>query len=110
MPSFPGPRTQPEDVPMPEPRRRQVSAGIDEGTFVTGGTGYVGVPLIRALVARGHPVRALARAGSENKLPAGCDVVIGDALQMNSYADAVAGCSTCVHLVGVAHPSPSKAE
>lgn len=95
---------------MPEPRLRPAVAGIDEGSFVTGGTGYIGVPLIRALIARGHPVKALVRTGSESKLPAGCDVVIGDALLMNSYVDAVAGCSTFVHLVGVAHPSPSKAE
>lgn len=37
--------------------------------FVTGGTGYLGTPLIRALVKRGHSVRALVRPGSEKKLP-----------------------------------------
>lgn len=78
--------------------------------FVTGGTGYIGVPLIRALVERGHPVRALARTGSESKLPAGCEAVIGDALDANSHAGRVAPAHTFVQLVGVAHPSPSKAK
>jgi len=32
--------------------------------FVTGGTGYVGRPLIEALLARRHAVHALARAES----------------------------------------------
>ena len=78
--------------------------------FVSGGTGYIGVPLIRALVERGHSVRALARTGSESKLPAGCEPTIGNALDANSYADQVAPAHTFVQLVGVAHPSPSKAK
>jgi len=32
--------------------------------FVTGSTGYIGRPLVEALLARGHVVHALARAGS----------------------------------------------
>jgi uncharacterized protein YbjT (DUF2867 family) len=35
--------------------------------------------------------------------------VTGNALDAASYRDAVAGCDTLVHLVGVAHPSPAKA-
>lgn len=39
--------------------------------FIAGGTGYIGWPLIRELLERGHTVRALARAGSEryDRLP-----------------------------------------
>ena len=36
--------------------------------FVTGGTGYLGRPLIRELLTRCHTVRALVRPGSEKKL------------------------------------------
>jgi nucleoside-diphosphate-sugar epimerase len=39
--------------------------------FVAGGTGYIGGQLLRELVRRGHAVRALARRGSEGKLPPG---------------------------------------
>jgi uncharacterized protein YbjT (DUF2867 family) len=77
--------------------------------FITGGTGYIGSRLILRLLARGHAVRALARPGSEAKLPPGCAVVIGDALDAATYRDAVAGCDSFVQLVGVAHPSPAKA-
>ena len=77
--------------------------------FLTGGTGYIGSRLIRRLLERSHTVVALVRPGSEGKLPAGCEVALGDALNADSYVDRVTGCDTFVQLVGVAHPSPSKA-
>ena len=64
--------------------------------FVTGGSGYTGKPLIRELLARGHSVRALVRSGSENKLPAGCDVVLGSALDATSYAHQISPCHTFI--------------
>ncbi len=77
--------------------------------FVTGGTGYVGRPLITQLLARGHEVRALVRPGSEKKLPPGCHAIPGDALDGKSYALKIAPADTFVQLVGVSHPNPSKA-
>ena len=77
--------------------------------FVTGGTGYIGSRLIPELVRRGHSVRALVRRGSENKLPAGAEGLVGNALEANSFADAIAPADTFVHLIGVPHPSPAKA-
>jgi uncharacterized protein YbjT (DUF2867 family) len=77
--------------------------------FVTGGTGYVGRPLITRLLERGHEVRALVRPGSEAKLPPGCQSVTGDALDASSYAGQIKPADTFVQLVGVAHPNPKKA-
>jgi uncharacterized protein YbjT (DUF2867 family) len=77
--------------------------------FVTGGTGYVGRPLITQLLERGHEVHALVRPASERKLPAGCQAVPGDALESRSYAAKIAPADTFVQLVGVSHPNPSKA-
>jgi uncharacterized protein YbjT (DUF2867 family) len=77
--------------------------------FVTGGTGYIGSRLIPELVSRGHRVRALVRSGSENKLPAGAEGVIGDALRAETFASAIPPADTFVHLIGVPHPSPAKA-
>jgi uncharacterized protein YbjT (DUF2867 family) len=77
--------------------------------FVTGGTGYIGVPLIRELLQRGHSVRALVRPGSEKKLPAGCEPIVGNALEADSYRNRITPAHTFVQLVGVSHPSPSKA-
>lgn len=77
--------------------------------FVTGGTGYVGRPLIEKLLARGHDVRALARAGSERKLPRGVTACIGNALDGSTFRQYVASGDTLVHLVGTPHPGPGKA-
>jgi len=76
--------------------------------FITGGTGYLGRRLIPALLGRGHEVRALARPGSESRLPAGCETVPGNALVEASFATRVAPADTFVHLVGVSHPAPWK--
>ena len=77
--------------------------------FVTGGTGYIGRPLISELLQRGHQVRALVRSGSESKLPSGCKAVLGNALDANSYREQIRPGETFVQLVGVSHPSPAKA-
>ena len=77
---------------------------------MTGATGYMGRRLTRELVRRGHVVRALVRPGSEGKLAAGCEAVAGDALNAATFQERVAPADTFVQLVGVAHPSPAKAE
>ena len=82
---------------------------MQPNVFVSGGTGYIGREFICRLVSGGHKVTALARPGSESKLPSGCSVVIGDALEEASFGPSVAAGGTFVHLVGVAHPAPWKA-
>lgn len=81
----------------------------NQSVFITGGTGYLGSRLIPRLLARGHRVQALVRPGSERRLPSGCESVPGNALDANSYQDAIGAATTFVQLVGVAHPSPAKA-
>ena len=78
--------------------------------FVTGGTGYIGSRLIPLLLQRGHEIKALARKGSEQRLPAGTTPVVADPLRMDSYTGQVRGSDTFVHLIGVPHPSPAKAK
>ena len=48
--------------------------------LVTGGTGFVGANVARALVSDGHAVRVLARPTSERTALAGCqaEVIAGD--------------------------------
>jgi nucleoside-diphosphate-sugar epimerase len=86
-----------------------VSAPATRSVFVTGGTGYIGRRAIEALLARGHAVRALVRAGSEARLPSACGAVRGDALDAGTFADSVAPADTFVQLVGTPRPSPAKA-
>jgi len=76
--------------------------------FVTGGTGFMGRNLIMELVHRKYAVQALARHGSEHKLPHGCKVIPGDALDKNSFVAQISPAETFVQLIGVTHPNPAK--
>lgn len=77
--------------------------------FITGGTGYIGSRLIYALLEAGnYRIKALIRKGSENKLPAGCEIIYGDALDAETYTSSIAPATIFVHLIGVPHPSPAK--
>ena len=79
--------------------------------FITGGTGYIGKRLIRALLLEGnYRVMSLVRKGSEYKLPGQCEVVVGNALDAESYQHKIPAEAIFIHLVGVAHPSPAKKE
>jgi uncharacterized protein YbjT (DUF2867 family) len=77
--------------------------------FITGGTGYLGRPLITELLERGFAVHALARRQSVRKLPSGAAPVIGNALDDATFAAALPPRATFVHLVGTPHPNPAKA-
>jgi uncharacterized protein YbjT (DUF2867 family) len=76
---------------------------------VPGGTGYLGRPLIERLLQDGFRVAAVARPGSEAKLPSGCAAITGSALDCRTYRDRIPRGSTFVHLVGTPHPAPWKA-
>ena len=70
--------------------------------FVTGATGYVGRPVVEALLQDGHQVVALQRPGSKRTwAPAGVTVVSGDVSDRPSLERGMAGCEAVVHLVAV---------
>ena len=83
---------------------------MNHSIFIAGSTGFMGRRLISALVSRQHQVRSLARPGSVAKLPAGCIPAQGDPLAADTFSQQVTPADTWVHLVGVAHPGPSKEE
>src|SRR5689334_16697370 len=76
--------------------------------FLSGGTGYIGRPLVDRLCSAGHDVRVLARPGSEKKVAVGARALPGNALESATFANSVAPADTFVHLTGVAHPAPWK--
>jgi nucleoside-diphosphate-sugar epimerase len=61
--------------------------------FVAGGSGAIGIPLVRALVAAGHQVTALTRStGKRDELRAlGARVAVADALNREALIAAVEG-------------------
>jgi dihydroflavonol-4-reductase len=80
--------------------------------LLTGATGFLGSHVARALVASGHGVRALARAGSSKDLLADVpelDWVTGDLLDVGSLRAAAAGCEAVVHAAAMVDFSPKRA-
>jgi uncharacterized protein YbjT (DUF2867 family) len=71
--------------------------------FVTGGTGFVGKHVIRALLRQGLHVRALVRRGSERDLQGfeSIERVPGDVLAPGTLTASVEGCAAVIHLVGI---------
>ncbi len=69
-------------------------------SLVTGATGFVGSAVVRALLARGHPVRVLARPNSDRRNLAGLAVEIAEGAMEDpgSLARAVAGCRHVYHV------------
>lgn len=67
--------------------------------LLTGATGFVGANVARALLARGHEVRALARPRSNTMAIDGLDVEVvrGDILDRDSVAQAAKGRDAAVH-------------
>lgn len=71
-------------------------------TLVTGGTGFLGVNLVRALVASGERVRALVRPKSRHvglESPA-IELVTGDVTDADSIGRAMTGCDRVYHVAG----------
>jgi len=69
--------------------------------FVAGGSGTIGIPLVRALVIAGHPVTALTRSPTKREMleALGASVAVADALDR----DALAAAMTAAHPTHVIH-------
>jgi len=78
--------------------------------FITGATGYIGTRLIKLLTSKGHHVIALVRKGSEHKVPAGVEVVVGNPFEAQTFQQYIPVGCVFVQLLGVPHPSPKKAK
>ncbi|MDP6517012.1 MAG: NAD-dependent epimerase/dehydratase family protein [Alphaproteobacteria bacterium] len=69
-------------------------------TLVTGATGFVGAAVARRLLAGGHDVRALVRAGADRRNLDGLavDIALGDLTDRNSLDRAAKGCEALFHV------------
>jgi nucleoside-diphosphate-sugar epimerase len=67
--------------------------------FVTGGSGFLGQHLLRALTAGGHRVRALVRSrtAAETVTAAGAEAIRGDVTDGEALRGGMDGCDVAVH-------------
>lgn len=72
--------------------------------LVTGGCGFIGSHLCKALAKRGDAVRVLDNlsTGSRSKLPPGAAFIEGDVADAKLVSKAVAGVDGCFHLAAIA--------
>ena len=73
--------------------------------FVTGASGFIGANLVRQLLAGGHRVKALVRAGADARGLAGvdCERVEGDVARRAFLEGAMRGCEWCFHVAASYH-------
>lgn len=75
--------------------------------FVTGGTGFVGGHVRKALRERGHQVRVLFH-GRRPPLADGEEGVDGDVTRIETLREGAAGCDAVIHLVGIIREFPRR--
>lgn len=80
--------------------------------LVTGGTGFVGSAIVRALLSDGWTVACLVRPSSDLRNLAGLDVslCVGDLLDPDSLRDALAGSDHVYHVAALYSPLPAQAD
>lgn len=71
----------------------------DATIFITGGTGFVGTEVQKALA--GHPLKLLVRPGTTGPRNPGATYVSGDVSDPASLSGTMDGCSTVIHLVAI---------
>ncbi len=78
--------------------------------FLTGGSGFVGRSVIRALRRRDHQIRCLLRPGAERRLPTqeGIEIVPGDVTVAGVWMKALEGSDAVIHLVGIIREFPGR--
>jgi uncharacterized protein YbjT (DUF2867 family) len=76
--------------------------------LVTGGTGFVGPAVVRAIVDAGHDVRALARSEKSAATTGalGAEPFLGDVTEAESLPPALDGIDAVVHLVAIRQGKP----
>jgi UDP-glucose 4-epimerase len=92
-------------------RRRRFERDIMEVCLVTGGAGFIGSHLVKALVARKRPVRVLDNLSTGSLANLGrcaseCEVIVGDLEDLDLVREVVDGVGVVFHL-GASSPETS---
>lgn len=81
----------------PPQSRLGPAGGQEVRVLVTGGTGFVGAAVVRALLERGHEVRVMARDEGRLDRAVPAQPVLGDLADRESLLRATRGCQAVIH-------------
>jgi nucleoside-diphosphate-sugar epimerase len=92
---------------LPGASKAVASASIKKRVLLTGATGFVGRQIHKALVAGGHEVRPVIRAGTQSRLLAGDPCVSANLFAESRpwWAEICKGCNTIIHAAWFVEPS-----
>jgi uncharacterized protein YbjT (DUF2867 family) len=86
---------------------RQFPGEDEMNIFLSGGTGFVGGHVRKALLERGHRIRLLTHKRGDGFEP-GVEAVEGDVTRPDSFAGHLNGCDATINLVGIIREFPSR--
>jgi uncharacterized protein YbjT (DUF2867 family) len=75
--------------------------------FLTGGTGFIGGHVRKALLQNGHEIRLLVHRKGDGEEP-GVEHVEGDVTRPETFAALVEGCDATINLVGIIREFPGR--
>jgi len=75
--------------------------------FLSGGTGFIGGHVRRALLDRGHSVRLLVHRRHEG-VEEGVEQAEGDVTRLETFGGAAQGCDATINLVGIIREFPAR--
>ena len=75
--------------------------------FLSGGTGFIGSHVRKALLQKGHRVRLLTHKRGDG-FEQGVEVVAGDVTRPETYAGQLRGCDATINLVGIIREFPAR--
>ena len=75
--------------------------------FISGGTGFVGEHVCRALRERGHELRLLVHR-RRGEAESGVEYIEGDVTRLESFAVGMSRCDAVINLVGIIREFPSR--
>lgn len=75
--------------------------------FLSGGTGFIGGHVRKALLEKGHSIRLLVHKRRDGMEP-GVEQAEGDVTRLETFAEAVKGCEAAINLVGIIREFPAR--
>lgn len=75
--------------------------------FLSGGTGFIGGHVRKALLEKGHRIRLLIHKRGDG-FESGVEPVEGDVTRPETYANELNGCNAIIHLVGIIREFPAR--